>query len=357
MLLRREFFSSIASCLVIAAPSFALAKSAKGFSLPVPLDELKWKSFAIETLPNNDAYRSPVITRVSMQPVGNLIAVVGDDHVVSIYDHQQQAFVEHVKRHKDWVRGCTFSPDGSLLATSGNDRAMFLWRVGNWENPQLIKRSSDAVFDVAFSADGKLIGTVGFCNKLALYEVSSGQLVQELKCPCPDMHAIAFSRDGSYLAAGGRCGTLRVWNTSDFQQIAQYRVHNKRIRSIEFTPTNEIVSAGDDQLVKITDPMNPQAGRALPRHASKLYATAILDEQLLATAGSDNLIHIWNMESMQLVGSMKGHTGTVTSLTYAQRTLISGSYDTFVRVWNIEQLGNFEQRTTDRGNGWNPALK
>jgi WD40 repeat protein len=353
MLLRREFFSSIASCLVIATPAVALAKR----SFSVHLDDLQWKSFAIGTLPNNDAYRSPVITHVSMQPIGNLIAVVGDDHVVSIYDHQQQAFIEHVKRHKDWVRGCSFSPDGELLATSGNDRALFLWRVGNWVDPQLIKRSRDAIFDIAFSPDGKWIGMVGFCDKLALYDVNTGQLIEELKCPCADMHALAFSPDGKFLAAGGRCGTVRVWNTSDLQQAAQYRVHNQRIRSIEFSSANDIVSAGDDQFVKITDPMNPQTGRALPRHTSKLYATAIMDEQLLATAGSDNLIHVWNMGSMQLLGSMKGHTGTVTSLAYAQRTLVSGSYDTYVRIWNIAQLGKLEQRTTDRTNGWNPAYK
>jgi WD40 repeat protein len=221
----------------------------------------------------------------------------------------------------------------------------------------LIRRSKDAIFDVSFSPDGKLLGAVGFGDKLSLYDVQSGKLVVELPCPCNDMHAIAFSPTGQLVAAGGRCGTICVWDTADLKEIGQFKMHKNRIRSLEFTATDEIVSAGDDQFVRITNSRNPGASRSLPRHASKLYATALLDQQWLATAGSDNLIHIWDARTLKLAGSLKGHTGTVTSLAYAQKILISGSYDTHVRVWNVAGADGPEQRTTDRASGWNPALK
>jgi WD40 repeat protein len=357
MLLRREFLNSLASFAALAGPAAAMVNSSIKSSISAATEDLRWRSFVVETVPSNDAYRTPVVTRVSLQSIGDLIAIVGDDHVVSIYSHQKQAYEEHIKRHKDWVRGCTFSPDGQTLATAGNDRALYLWRVGQWDSPQQIKRHNEAIVEIAFSPDGNLLATVGFCAKLALYEIPSGRLVTDLTCPCRDMHAVAFSQDGTLLAAGGRCGTIRTWNVATQKQVSDFTLHRKRIRSVEFTPTNEIVSAGDDQYVRITDPNVLSKTRSLPRHASKLYATTVIENQLLATAGSDNLIHIWQLDSLNRLGSLRGHTGTVSTLTYSQGLLVSGSYDTQVRIWKSDQLGVEDQRTTDRGSGWNPALK
>jgi WD40 repeat protein len=357
MLLRREFLNSLASFAALASPAALIATSTKSTPVPFSSQELRWPSFVVETQPSNDAYRSPVVTRVSLHPVNDLVAIVGDDHVIRIYNHQNQAFDEHIKRHKDWVRGCSFSPDGTKLATAGNDRALYLWEVGHWDSPMHIKRHKEAIFEVAFSPDGNLLATVGFCAKLTLYESRSGRLLTELSCPCPDMHAVAFSRDGRMLAAGGRCGTIRIWNMDDQKPISEFRQHRQRIRSLEFTSGGEIISAGDDQFVRITPANNVSASRVLPRHAAKLYATALLEEQMLATTGSDNLIHIWNLGSMNRIGSLKGHTGTVSSLACSRRLLVSGGYDTQVRIWQVPPLNEIEHRTTDRGTGWIPALK
>lgn len=356
MLLRREFLNSLASFAAFAGPAATLAKSTLSIPFSTITDDLQWKSFVVETVPSNDAYRAPVVTRVSLQPIGELIAIVGDDHVISIYDHQKQAFQEHIKRHKDWVRGCKFSPDGRKLATAGNDRALYVWQVGEWDSPQQIKRHNEAIFELAFSPDGSLLAAVGFCAKLALYEVESGRLLTDLACPCRDMQTVAFSQDGSLLAAGGRCGTIRVWNVADQKQVSDVRLHRQRIRTVDFTLANEIISAGDDQHVRITDPKNVNASRGLPRHSAKLYATTVIENQMLATAGSDNLVHIWNLGSLSHLGSLRGHTGTVSTLAYSRGLLVSGSYDTQVRIWKTN-LGTGDQRTTDRGSGWNPALK
>lgn len=353
MIQRRQFLGSIAAvCAVSGSVRHAFASTTSK-------DTLNWQSRIIETHPHGRNGRAPVVTSVSIQKTGNLLAIVGDNHYVGIYDMAKEKYVHHLDRHADWVRAAKFSPDGSLLATAGNDRKLLIWNTADWAAPTMIKNHPEAIIDVAFNSDGSKIATVGFGPKLRLYDTLSGELEKALNCPCNDMHAVAFSRNDTYLAVGGRSGSIRVWTPSDDSQIAQYKAHRQRIRSIEFTPQDEILSCGDDQIVRIANPLRLTENRALPRHASKLYDVVMLGNGLVATSGSDNQIHVWRIQDAYQVGSLKGHTGTVSCLDVSGFTLVSGSYDTHVRVWTMERQAdrNVNPRNEFSNSGWNRKLK
>ena len=360
MIQRRHFLGSVAAFL--AAPAVSKLNAAK--ANPSTIGTLNWQNDVIETVPHNRARRSPVVTGVSLQPAnGNLLAIVGDDHFICLYDIKQQRYIEHLDNHNDWVRTAKFSPDGSQLATAGNDRKLLLWAKDRWDRPATQRRHPAAIIECAFSNDGKKLATVGFESTLRVYDSQTGKSIQQLRCACADNHAVAFSADDTLIAAGGRCGTIRVWDLASGRTKAQFKAHKKRIRSIDFTPEGKLVSASDDQTVQITDVANPQAPRTLPRHASKLYSTALLSDGMLATCGSDNQIHIWHLDQLQEIGPLKGHTGTVTCLDYSSGKLVSGSYDTHVRLWRTETHTSAPvERQTQRAidpskNGWNPRIK
>ncbi len=351
MIQRRKFLGSLAAFCVTSA-SLPRLVSAAGKT-----DELNWNSDVIETAPHNRALRHPVVTDVSLQPGGKLMAIVGDDHFVCIYDTQLEQYTVHLNQHSDWIRAARFSPDGRKLATAGNDRKLLFWNVDRWNAPAIEKRHPEAIFDVAFSNDGRKLATVGFEESLRIYDSQTGVLQSDLECACPDNHAVAFSSGDKWIAAGGRCGNIRVWDTATNRQLVQFKAHRQRIRSLEFTSDGKILSAGDDQLVKLTDPLDPTGERSFPRHASKLYATALLNDGLVATAGSDNKIHIWQLSDLQEIGSLKGHTGTVSCLDFSGNKLVSGSYDTHVRLWNTERYTSAPgQRQTQLKDGWNRKL-
>jgi len=352
MIQRRHFITSVAAFCATSGSISRLACAAS------PVGGLNWPCDVIETVAHNRADRRPVVTGVSLQPKGDLLAIVGDDHYVCIYDTKQERYVEHLDGHTDWVRTAKFSPDGAQLATAGNDRELRIWDVGKWAHPFITQRHPEAIIDCAFSNDGTQLATVGFEHTLRVYETKAGNVVQKFTCPCPDNHAIAYSADSKLLAAGGRCGNIRVWDMTTNQVASQFKAHKKRIRSIDFSPDGKIVSAGDDQIVKVTDPDNPSQAISFPRHSSKLYSTALLSDGLLATGGSDNLIHVWDLKSSEEIGRLKGHTGTVTCLDYSSGRLVSGAYDTHVRLWRTETHTSTpilpQAKLT---NGWNPRIK
>ena len=58
----------------------------------------------------------------------------------------------------------------------------------------------------------------------------------------------------------------------------------------------------------------------------------------MASAGSGNVIHLWDVTARQERCRLVGHTGSVTTLVFDRgiSTLISGSYDTTVRLWDVK---------------------
>ena len=62
------------------------------------------------------------------------------------------------------------------------------------------------------------------------------------------------------------------------------------------------------------------------------------DGAMLATAGMDKVVRIWDVESGRELRSLKGHTDVLISLSFHPRGawLASGSYDKTVRIWDVE---------------------
>ena len=353
MFQRRQFFGAFSACV---AAGWAGASFGESLMASEPSNDLKWHCDIIPTVAHNRADKRPVVTGVCLQPQGQLLAIVGDDHHVSLYDTRKQEYTIHLTGHSDWVRSARFTPDGSMLVTAGNDRSIKAWETGSWKLPKFSRDHNSAIIETAISKDGKQVATVGFEENLNVYDLRLGKKITQLKCPCNDNHAVAFSIDGKRIASGGRCGRVTVWDLATESQIAQQKIHRKRIRSLEFTSDGKVVSGSDDQTVAILDPDNPSFPTILPRLSSKLYAVQLLNAGLLATGGSDNRIHIWQWNDQKLVGTLGGHTGTVSCLDFSGGKLVSGSYDTHVRLWHAERLTQLPTPPNQFG-GWSGRLK
>ncbi len=333
------------SIVLCQSNEFASKASAQQKLVADQLTSLGWKYETIQTQPRQGRYEPPVVTDVSLQPQGNLIAIVGDDHTVNIYDRIKQSFVKKLIKHGDWIRTAKFSPDGKHLVTAGNDRTIRIWDTEKFADSQLAKLDH-AIIEVAFSPDGSKLAAVGFDRTLRIYDFANRALEHRLTCSDKDIHAVSYSPSGKQIAAAGRDGKVTVWSVADGQQVTQYKNHTKRIRAITFFGENKIISSGDDCRVNITDISNNNKTETLARHGGKLYAVKMINESTLATGGSDNSIYIWNLEDNTQLGVLKGHIGTITSLDATSGILVSGSYDTKVLAWNFERIARLDSPLT-----------
>lgn len=325
---RRRFNQSVAT---LAACSLVRPANANEASPRL----VSWPSRVVQLPADDESHKPPVVTAVRLHREGNLLATAGDDHHVRVWSLADGKLVHKLEGHSDWVRTIDYSPDGRILASAGNDRQIILWDAATGTQGDVLAVSQAAIAAIRFSNSGKYLATVGFEETVRLYDVAGKQLVARANGPCADLRAVTFSHDDQMLAIGGRCGAIRLLSMPDGQLIRDIPAHRQRIRAIAFSSDGSYVaSSGEDRLIHVV-PAAGGAGQSLPPRPAKVLAIAFYGPHHLATAGSDNLIRLWDVQTKVEIGCLRGHTGSVAALECRDRVLVSAGYDTTVRVWDV----------------------
>jgi WD40 repeat protein len=220
--------------------------------------------------------------------------------------------------------------------------------VASQSHPRHLSEQDHVVYAIAYSPDGQSLAAVGFDDKVHIYGANDGRLLRELVGPGNDIRAVCFSPDGKQLAAAGRSGRLRIWQSESGQQVADIQLSTRRICAVTYSPDGKYLAVGGQQrIVRLVDTASAKPVADLPERPGEVLALCFCGPDLLASAGSGNAIHFWNVTTHQELSRLVGHTGSVTTLVFhrAAGTLISGGYDTTVRLWDVK---NWEQEKVTR---------
>ena len=300
----------------------------------------------LELRPEVESDRAPVLSVVALDPAAKLLATVGDDHLLRVWSLETNKVLFSLVGHYDWVKTAVFSPDSKMIATAGDDRTIRFWAVDPNSQSQVIYRSAFEIRTLAYSPDGKTLAAAGFGNKIILIDVEKRQVIREADAPGLDIFCVVYSPDGSHFVAAGQGGKVRFYR-ADGTAERDVAVSKRTLRTLAYSPDGKKLAAGGlDQIIRVVDASSGEIVATMPRQPSIVFSLTYCKEDLLASGGSDNVIRVWDTAKKAETYRLTGHTGTVSTLTFRplRGELISGSFDTTARVWQIAAEASVSMR-------------
>ena len=298
----------------------------------------------------------PVVSTVSLHSAGKLLITSGDDHVVRVWDLASGVQIKQLKGHTGWVRTSAFVPNTSHVLTAGDDGSVLIWDTARGTLLRKVAQVGYRISRLALSPDGRQVALVGFSRHITLLELESGDVLHQLDGRTDDIRALAFSQSGKAIATGGRDGFIRLWSVDSGQSLGAMVAHRQRVRDLVFLQGDAlIVSVSDDRTMFVTDLENAAASYRIPLGGVVPFALAACgDVNEVAVGGTDNQISVWNLKRQSIRKVFKGHAGSITSLDYISRlnglggTLVSGSFDTSVRIWSLGPVEPMRVRVSEQ---------
>jgi WD40 repeat protein len=243
---------------------------------------------------------------------GKDIVMTGNRGTISVYDHDSGRLVRELRGLKGWSVALAVSLDGRDAAAWGMDGRILVWDIEGRGEPRILKGEINKWgMALAWSPDGHVLAA-GRAS-ITLWDVASASRLAELSGHRDFITNLIFSPDGRLLASIGFDKTVRVWNVTEGKE--RYVIE----------PEGFIHQSTKGP---VTEPIR------VP-----LLAVAFSpDGRILATAGADRLVRLWEAGTGHLIRTMQGHTMSVTALAFSPdgKTLYSAGLDKTVRVWRFE---------------------
>ncbi|MGD1940872.1 MAG: WD40 repeat domain-containing protein [Leptolyngbyaceae cyanobacterium] len=273
------------------------------------------------------------------------------------------------------IDALAFSPDGQTFVSGNRDGTLHLWEKDDAWRPTLIGEPFQvrrgAIYAVAFSPDGQTIVSGSSDGSLRLWDLQGNAIGQPFQGHEGGVLSVAFSPDGQTIVSGGQDGTVRLWNIQGNPIGNPLQGHRFEVAVIAVSPDGKTIASGGYDGLRLWDMQgNPidlpvqedggegsatningsQVEQLLQASRNAVHSLAFsLDGETLISGRANGKLSLWNLRGNPPVQTIRGHEDTVFSVTvmpdrydidreygYRKGTIVSGSRDGTVRLWDME---------------------
>ncbi len=230
----------------------------------------------------------------------NLLVAGFSNGVFCLYEMPEFNMIHSLSISQNDIDFVTINKTGEWLAFGASKLGQLL--VWEWQSESYILKQQghfDSMNALVYSPDGQKIVTTADDGKIKIWDVNSGFCIVTFTEHTSGVTACEFAKRGNVLFTSSLDGSIRAWDLVRYRNFRTFTAPTRLSFScLAVDPTGEVVCAGS------VDSFD---------------------------------VHIWSVQTGQLLDRLAGHEGPISSLAFAPNggVVVSGSWDHTVRIWSI----------------------
>ncbi len=149
------------------------------------------------------------------------------------------------------------------------------------------------------------------------------------------IRALAITADDKFVVSGGADGTMRIWSLDSRSEVSQVQT-GAPVNCVAISPNGRLAVAGNDAgVITVRSLSGPSDIPAWATGPGPIHALAFSpDGEILASAGRNGFIHLWDPIFQDLLADLGGHEKPVVATAVAPATdLLATSDGKRIHLW------------------------
>jgi WD40 repeat protein len=242
--------------------------------------------------------------------------------------------------HKARVLALAYSPDGGTLALGADDGAVKLLNTSTGTGPSIAAHTKAArcvafAPEVSGATKGGTVVSGGEDGRVCSWDARTGEPRWQIAAHDKQVMAVAFSPDGHTIATGSHDRTIRFWDARDGKPKGRWEC-GASVLALAFAPDGETLYCGESAGVRARRVATGEVVASGTTHTNWVFSVALSrDGRTLVTGSHDGTVRLWDAVGMReaLVLSCDRTEMKCVSLSKDGRALAGIGVDGRVRVW------------------------
>lgn len=274
------------------------------------------------------------------------VARVGDDDEMVDADEADMRW-RIVNRHyfhqnNASLKCAAFHPQSNLLVAGFSNGIFGLYELPEFNNIHTLNISQNEIDFVTINKSGEWLAFgASKLGQLLVWEWQSESYILKQQGHFDSMNSLVYSPDGQRIVTVADDGKIKVWDVESGFCIVTFTEHTSGVTACEFAKKgNVLFTSSLDGSIRAWDLIRFRNFRTFTAPTRLSFSCMAVDPsgEVVAAGSLDSFdVHIWSVQTGQLLDRLAGHEGPVSSLAFTPNgnSLISGSWDRTVRIWSI----------------------